>query len=58
MCVSTTCLCFRTEIEEVQVVMNASILWNVTVAGEDILPDTVAVAWDGMCDDSIEHLKV
>ena len=41
-----------------QVVMNASILWNVTVAGEDILPDTVAVAWDGMCDDSIEHLKV
>ena len=41
-----------------QVVMNASILWNVTVAEEDRLRDTVAVAWEGMCDDGIEHLKV
>ena len=41
-----------------QVVMNASILWNVTVAEEDRLRDTVAVAWEGLCDDSIEHLKV
>ena len=37
--------------------MNASILWNVTVAEEDRLRDTVAVAWEGLCDDSIEPVS-
>ena len=41
-----------------QIVLNASILWNVTVTGENRLPDTVAVTWKGMDDDSVKHLKV
>ena len=48
----------RTEAEEVQIVWNASILWNVSLTDEHRLPDTLVVLWTRMDGESVELLKV
>ncbi|XP_070180952.1 uncharacterized protein [Littorina saxatilis] len=48
---------FPLAVENVSISLNGSDLWNITVREEHTLPDTVALVWKGMDDDSIDHLK-
>ncbi|XP_076463414.1 uncharacterized protein LOC143295681 [Babylonia areolata] len=46
-----------TEIEEVQVAANGSVVWNMTVQEEDRLADTVVVVWPGVDSEYLQLLQ-